>query len=278
MGYLLRNNNMVNINMLSGNFAHAKCSTWWKTPKHVTWDFFSKKNPISVYIDGGMWSGLNDKNDGKLKFLWLLESKSYDGGTSEQIKIKLDEVLETYEEIWTHSLELLSLHPKFKWCPAYGSYIEKPKIHIKSKSISMITSDKQSTPQHKFRYDYAIKNKDKFDLFGRGFKEIDKKEEGLNDYMFSVAIENDTYDTYFTEKILDCFLTGTIPIYKGTRKITEHFNSDGIIFLDDIKDFSELTPEYYFSKINSINDNFNLSLNYEILDDWIYKNYLIPYF
>ena len=38
--------------------------------------------------------------------------------------------------------------------------------------------------------------KDQIDLLGRGFKPVDKKEEGLIDYMFSIAIENDTYDTY----------------------------------------------------------------------------------
>jgi hypothetical protein len=141
----------------------------------------------------------------------------------------------------------------------------------------MITSDKQTTPQHKLRYQYAISNKDNLDLFGRGFNEINKKEEGLEKYMFSIAIENDTYDTYFTEKILDCFLTGTIPIYKGTKKITEHFNSEGIVFLDEVKELSDFGRDFYYSKIDAIKDNFERALQYEILDDWLYQNYLINY-
>ena len=36
--------------------------------------------------------------------------------------------------------------------------------------------------------------------------ENENKEVGLCDYMFSVVIENGIYETYFTEKILDCFL------------------------------------------------------------------------
>ena len=38
------------------------------------------------------------------------------------------------------------------------------------------------------------------------------KSQALNDYMFSVVLENDQYDDYFTEKILDCFATGIVHI------------------------------------------------------------------
>ena len=267
---------MTHLNMLSGNFAHAHCSTWWKTPKNLKWDFYSKENPISVYVDGGMFAGFGDKNDGKKKFLWILESQQYDGGTSQQVKSHLEQVLDTYEQIWTHSDELVNLHPKFKWTTAYGSYIEEYAIYEKTKRLSMITSDKQATPQHQFRYNFANENRNNLDLFGRGFKEISKKEEGLKDYMFSVAIENDTYDTYFTEKIIDCFATGTIPVYKGTRRIIEHFNSEGIIFLDDTN-ISELTSELYYSKLDAIKENFELSKKLDNLDDWIFENYLKEY-
>jgi len=268
---------MVHLNMLSGNFAHAYCSTWWKRPKNLIWDFNSRENNISVYIDGGMWAGFGDKNDGKKKFLWILESKSYDGGTSEQAKILVDRLKETFEQVWTHNDELIKLDPIFKWSPAYGSYIESPKIHDKTKLISMITSDKQATEQHQFRYNFAVKNKNILDLYGRGFNEIEKKETGLNDYMFSVAIENNTYDTYFTEKILDCFLTGTIPIFKGTKKIVNYFDSNGIIFLDKIDNLSELTSDLYYSKMDSIKENFERAFEYELLDDWLFEKYIKNY-
>lgn len=267
---------MVHLNMKSGNFAHVHCSTWLKQPKNITWDFYSNKNPISVYIDSDMFSGFKDKNDGKLKFLWILESKQFDGRTTENAKKNLDEIINTYEEVWTHSNELISLHPIFKWTPAYGTYINEHFIYPKTKLISMITSDKKITEQHRFRYDFAQKNKDKFDLYGRGFNEIENKEDGLKDYMFSISIENDTYDTYFTEKILDCFATGTIPIYKGTKKIVEHFNSEGIIFLDDIN-IDKLSPELYYSNMDAIKDNFERVKKLYTLDDWIYNKYLINY-
>ena len=267
---------MLHLNMLSNNFSHAHCSTWWKVPNKIKWDFGSNENNLSVYIDSDMHKGFSDKNDGKKKFLWLLESRQFDGGTSEQVLNHLDQILETYEQVWTHSDTLIKSHPIFKWSPAYGTIVDNSRLYEKSKKISMITSDKQWSNQQKFRYGFALENKEKLDLFGRGFNNIENKEDGLKDYMFSVSVENDTYDTYFTEKILDCFATGTIPIYKGTKKIIEHFNSEGIIFLDEIN-IDSIDSDLYFSKIEAIKENLEIVKKYEILDDWIYDNYLINY-
>jgi hypothetical protein len=158
-----------------------------------------------------------------------------------------------------------------------NSWIKKPKIYDKSRLISMITSNKVWTEQQRNRVDFAEKNKDIIDVYGRGFEEIEDKEQGLQDYMFSVCIENITYDSYFTEKILDCFATGTIPIYKGTKKILDYYDGNGIIFLDDLSDFSDLTSELYFSKIESVNRNFKTLSEYILIDDFIYKNFLSKY-
>jgi hypothetical protein len=271
---------MVKLNMISLNFSHDKGSTSNKPPKFIEWCFNSYDNPISVYLDNDLLKGIEDHkidNGSKKKFLWLIESRKFDGGAIDGIKSKLDQVINTYEQIWTHNNELLSLHPKFKWTPAYGSYIKDFGVYPKTKIASIITSDKRWTNQHQIRYDFAMNNIDKIDVFGRGIKEIPNKEVGLKDYMFSFAIENDTYDTYFTEKILDCFATGTIPIYMGTKKIVEYFNPDGIIFFDGTFDLSKLTEELYQSKMDAIKDNYDRVQKYSVLDDWIFENYLKEY-
>lgn len=268
---------MVRVNMLSRNFAHDKGSTANKAPQTIQWDFNSYENPISVYLDGDFQRGIQDKNNGKKNFLWIIESRKFDGGAIDGIKNNLDEVLDSFEQIWTHNDELCKLHPKFKWSPAYGSYITDFGIHEKTKLASMITSNKRWTRQHEIRHDFAMANIDKIDVYGRGIKEIHKKEEGLKDYMFSFAVENDTYDTYFTEKILDCFATGTIPVYMGTKNVTHYFNEDGILFFDGTYDLNSLTPDLYYSKMDAIKDNFNRVQEYSILDDWLFENYLKEY-
>ena len=93
--------------------------------------------------------------------------------------------------------------------------------------------------------------------------------------MFSVAVENDCYETYFTEKILDCFACGTIPVYLGSPDIAEYFNKDGIILLDVNFNIESLNDELYSSKKDAIQENFVKSLEYNVLEDWIYKKYLV---
>ena len=43
---------------------------------------------------------------------------------------------------------------------------------------------------------------------------------------FSIATENAAVDNYFTEKLMDCFLTKTVPIYYGSSNIGEFFIRD----------------------------------------------------
>ena len=267
---------MYSLNMASETFSHSQSSTWTKKSNYITWNYGSEKNNITFYIDGDLFKGINNKNDGKLKFLWGLESPKFNDNFVQNIKNNLDEILNTFELIFTYSDELLKLDPKFVFCPAAGFWIIEPKIYEKNKLISMISSGKDYTELQKFRLNFAKLNKDKIDLFGHAFKSIGQKDEGFKDYMYSVCIENDESDTYFTEKILDAFATGTIPVYKGTKKIINHFNKDGIIFLDDIN-LDDLTEDLYLSKKDAILENFNKVLELNVLEDWIYNKYLYTY-
>ena len=137
----------------------------------------------------------------------------------------------------------------------------------------MISSNKSMVPGHRKRLEFVNKFKDQVDLYGRGFRDLPRKEEGIKDYMFSVAVENAVYDTYFTEKLTDCFATGTIPIFYGCKGVTEYFNEDGIIFLDDDFDVSTLTEELYYSKMDAIKDNFERANNLQVAEDYLYETY-----
>ncbi len=261
-------------NLIGGPFQHAKTSTLDKESKYLEWVFESKDNDITFYVDYQIFDGLSDLGDGKKKFGWLLESRAIVPNLVETILNNLEKFVETYDSIFTHDKRLLDAHPVFKWTPAYGMYVEEAKIYEKTKLLSMVTSNKTMTKNHNLRNRLAALWKDKLDLYGRGYNEIEKKEEGLSDYMFSVCIENDCYETYFTEKILDCFATGTIPIYLGAPDISKHFNMDGIILLTPDFDIDSLNEDLYFSKIDAIKENFHKSLEYDVLEDWIFKNYL----
>jgi hypothetical protein len=96
------------------------------------------------------------------------------------------------------------------------------------------------------------------------------------DYRYSIAVENYIDDLYFTEKLLNCFATGTIPIYIGAKNIGSKFNLDGIIqsspnsILEDIEICSK---EHYLSKMDAIRDNLERCKEFMTIEDYIIDNY-----
>lgn len=52
-------------------------------------------------------------------------------------------------------------------------------------------------------------------------------------YQYSLVIENSSQTHYFTEKLIDCLITKTIPIYYGCPNISDYFDTTGWILLTD---------------------------------------------
>lgn len=98
----------------------------------------------------------------------------------------------------------------------------------KTKSISVIASNKLRTRGHKRRLDFAIglKNhfKDKIDLFGRGVNPFELKWDTLAPYQYTIALENSRFPHYFTEKLSDAFLAFCYPIYFGAPNVGAYFD------------------------------------------------------
>lgn len=154
-------------------------------------------------------------------------------------------------------------------------------IYGKSKLVSAISSTKSMVPGHTTRLQFIDSIKDKVDLFGRGIKEIPSKLDGLKEYMFSVAIENATDTNYFTEKLTDCLITGTIPVYYGCPNVGDFFDMNGIITFNSMEELHQildsLTPELYQSKLDSVRKNFELVFNYPTDNNSMYKLYYKQY-
>jgi hypothetical protein len=130
---------------------------------------------------------------------------------------------------------------------------------------------------HALRHEIYNKFRNKIDFYGRGINPINKKIDGLKDYMFSVVVENTKKDYYFTEKIIDCFMTGTIPIYWGCPSSSLFFDSIGVITFDDINDFEQninkLSEDLYNKKIEAVKRNFEYAKKFLIAEDFIYNTY-----
>ena len=159
-------------------------------------------------------------------------------------------------------------------------------IYPKSKLVSMVASNKGYTVGHQRRLkvvEQFFQHEGGHNLFGWGLPQelpLREKSRALRDYMFSFAVENANYPTYFTEKLTDCFACGTIPVYYGTAGVAQYFNPEGIIFLDEGQPWNnipwdKLTYEYYESKKEIIKENFEIALNMRVAEDYLYQNYFV---
>lgn len=248
-------------------------------PKDFVWSFnsYPKDNSPVVYVDEFIFRNINDEYKGP-KYGWLCESSEIiphliNGCVANKDVLKLK-----YKNIFTNDRRIINLDPVF-FCynpPASNMpWIKQPNVYEKTKLCSYITSFKRYTSGHVKRLELfeKLKNDPRFadHIFGRDYRNLPDKINGLRDYMFSIVIENSIYPKYYTEKITDCFATGTIPIYYGDESIAEDFDRNGVIFLDEI-DINELSPELYYSKMESVINNFNLVQNLVTADDYLYKS------
>jgi len=93
------------------------------------------------------------------------------------------------------------------------------------------------------------------------------KETVFGNSMFGVVIENFSHRGWFSEKILDCFLLRTIPIFWGCPDIGHFFNRDGIITFQDVDDLiwkcnNIINEEWYELSKKDIEDNYQRALKY----------------
>jgi hypothetical protein len=260
------------INMVGGGFQHSTSSSGYEIPKLIEWRKDLSAD-ISIHID----EAISSYGYERIKFAWIAESSAIVPHVIEYVKSNYNELIKHYKFIFTHDKRLLSIGDRIKFViPNAYPWVQDKKIHNKTKLVSMIVSNKSGLYGYNYRLEWRdrMAKTGKVDIYGRGINPIEKKEYGLNEYMFSFAMENSNYPSAFCEKITDCFATGTIPIFWGTEDIGEYFNLDGIIILNDSFDINSLTPELYYSKMDAIKDNFERAINLPTSEDYMYLNYL----
>jgi len=261
------------ISAFGSPFSHDVTSCYNVLPKNFKW-VFNKPSNIEIYMDYNILGGYNSKS--KNKFLWLAESKEIVSNQFNYIKDNYTELKKIYKKIFTNIADLIVLDECFEYCPPASnkSWIVDGKIYNKSKIASMICSGVNETSGHKYRNNLMNFYKEKnvpIDFYGRSHNPFNKKEEALADYCFSFVVENGQYSDYYTEKIMDCFATGTIPIYYGSPEIYKNFNMNGILLLDNSFNYDILSFELYQSKLDAIHDNFIKEKNHKIADDVLFE-------
>ena len=88
---------------------------------------------------------------------------------------------------------------------------------------------------------------------------------------FHIAVENSRQKNYFTEKLIDCFASKTVPIYYGCPNIGDWFNMDGMITFQDLDELEliirKLDADAYNWRKDAIEENYEIAKKFHSDND-----------
>lgn len=143
---------------------------------------------------------------------------------------------------------------------------EKKSHNSLVQTISFLTSNKTTTNGHRLRQVVYDKMKKMgtmpphFDfLYLRTPPRIESKHIMFDTSSFAIIVENEKHDNWFTEKLIDCLVTDTVPIFWGCPNIGEYFNEKGFLKFDTLEElekiFRELNPTTYIEMLEYVHEN-----------------------
>lgn len=113
------------------------------------------------------------------------------------------------------------------------------KATLRKKFCAAVISNNRSYAEFRLNFIKKLNKYKTVDMGGKALNNIGKKVENkiefLSDYKFSISMENSNGDGYASEKIVESFIAGTIPIYYGDYMIDEYINPKSFILINLIK-------------------------------------------
>ncbi len=107
----------------------------------------------------------------------------------------------------------------------------------KTATLSVVSSNRATFPGHRRRFAFINRMighfKDRLAVYGGlGGETVHDKYDAIAPYEYSIAIEADQHAGYWTEKIVDCYLSETMPIYFGCPDIADFVPADTFVAID----------------------------------------------
>lgn len=234
---------------------------------------FTLNGELRSHVPARIWiDKIEDTKDAsdQMRILFLCEPN-----VITQIADKVCEVHERWDYILSHNRRVLLRCPNSIRFPYGTSWIRDYSFPHKAFGVSHMVTAANWTNGHTLRRTIWARDKDirvpmRFfishkvtDLESRGYVLGDSKAP-LFDTQFHLAIENSSTKNYFTEKIIDCFQTKTVPIYYGAKNIGRFFNRRGIFVVrnadEAVATCNSLTASTYDSMHAAIEDNYTRSM------------------
>ncbi len=170
--------------------------------------------------------------------VWALMQEPYAWGFTDWMA----EGHDAFDRVYTNYLpapggKYRASHPALPW-HVLSTYDELVSCAMppKDRALSWIVGNCRDLPGHMKRLSFLRRIREErgleIDLFGRAVRYIEDKWDGLASHRYSIAVENASWPEYWTEKIADCFLAWTVPIYHGCPNLESYFPADSFIRID----------------------------------------------
>ena len=239
-----------------------------------------EKDDVVIYTD----TSITATHSCKKKIVLMLESQELHRGYYDYIGTHNH----LFDVVLTFDKKLLDRGENFRLNLLGTTWLHESYRNVwpKQKHCSLILSNKRLTSGHQLRHTIAeqITSAHKVDVYGGAYRYLpftvtrafspdhtpchisNQKYRALKDYRFSIVIENCKEDYYFTEKLIDCFLSGTIPSYYGCPSIGNFFNSKGILSFTTPEEcfaiVKQISVRMYEEKLPFIKENFETAKKY----------------
>jgi hypothetical protein len=271
---------MMKISLYDKEFEHIKNPTsycGYDSPANIEWNR-DGNDEIAAFTERCFDYEIINKCTSKTKICWPLESPFIHPLAYEWTR----DNWQIFDYVMTFDEELMRRIPKSKtifWSPG-GSWIWRKDwaIYPKNKNVSIVAGMKRMTEGHKLRHEVIARIGDRFDMVcGYGRNPVEPKMDIFKDYRFTVVIENCKRNWYWTDKLVDPMLCGTVPIFWGCPAIGDYFDARGILTFDTTEELakilSTLDVEHYESLRPYIEENFRRAQKFAIVEDYMYNSF-----
>lgn len=247
-------------------------------PKNFDW--YRGDEQVSEHTWYTSWTLLDAlKDPSPKKVAWLIEPPSIHDWPYEFVRDKGW----IFEAILTYDRDLIELDGiPSRLIPHGGSWIGETDWVMRPKNpkvVCMIVSEKDVAPGHRMRHEIAERYKNRINVCGRGYRPFNRKVDILaySHFSYAVIVESTRMDWYFTEKLIDCFATGTIPIYRGCPSIDEFFNPRGFAKFRNVEGLEMILDMIAvgapIANNEAMVENFKTAKEYFRPEDWAYERY-----
>tara|TARA_R110001606_G_scaffold384599_2_gene547599 strand:+ start:1663 stop:2466 length:804 start_codon:yes stop_codon:yes gene_type:complete len=244
-------------------------------------DFAWSKTETGICVYTGQCLNRFEMSPSSVNIAWIIEPYELNPHPYNYIRANYDK----FKNVLTPYKEFNKTIPNAVYVPFGTTWIDDNScdIYDKTKDVSIIASFKKQMYGQVLRHECVERFGNSMDVGGNGYQKLESKLELLKDYRYSVVIENVIKNGWFTEKLIDCFRTGTIPIYFGDGDIANIFDINGMYTFKSLDGLETILngietggEEIYNNRMTSIENNYILANEYstpeEVLWDYYFKD------